>query len=1090
MSSTTSDSTTDPTARITQQSTDSATMADSKIQSPDRPILFVRALYDYTSDDDTALEFKKGDVIAVILQLDTGWWDGQLNGNRGWFPSNYCESIEPKDLSPDLLASLRISDDEDEEYVDDEDEDDEEIDNAVINDGLDNEDDLDDQEEDEDEDEAEDDDDDDEDEDEDSEASYSNDEPLSPTTYRPDPVHDLSSTLGQSNLWSKERPKPGSRVQSVIDYGRTTFNRGLTWDDLQAAVITSVECVLSALRSFRKQEYRTHINNLLDCLATTMTAAGFPGFSVKDTDTLYHPPFRKLMTALGRLELAAEMALASDSSGAIVECEAECEHVITATAKLIRVARQDRPEPVGRLQPGFIESNILGGNWNGNGIFSQSSSPVRSSFSTNSNLSLDHFWGSQRSRENSSTSTLISLDESFLDTAEIQRTIIVNVARDLLRFLEQPYARTSDETVLIEKAARTMSLVRTYLALLESVDLSLLAKPLSPTVSDFRSKKQTLYDNISTFMLETQSITSMTDPAPSLARIERLRNAVKDLDTGVQTMTLTLQMLVEEKELRNLHGPDAVMPPMPVGDSRRPSEASAHSDASMLEYLNDIGDRSTNSSSTQIEKVANGNLSKSEQKIQQFFGRRPPYTTSVGFDDDVAWFLGNEYEDELVYDAKGNVKGGSLNGLMERLTRHDFLDPSFNTTFLLTYRSFTSSRTFFEMLIERFTIQPPKALTSEEFEIWVARKQKPIRLRVFNILKIWLEQYWLDGQDESEEESIMSRDILSALTAFSAQLMQQRFPGASSLAKLIQQRQQGLDVSKRLILNLGGSVPSPILPKRGLKNLKVTHIDALEFARQLTIMESHLYGRIGPLECLNRAWSTKRGSQASTTSANGSPAENIKRLILYSNQLTNWTAQCVLTQNDLKKRVNVIKHLINIADQCRQLNNFSSMTAIISALYSATIHRLNRTWEQIPHRSQVILDSLNNLMNSTRNFGEYRAMLHLVNPPCVPFFGVYLTDLTFIEDGNTDMLLRQVSDSPMINFSKRTKSAEVIREIQQYQSVPYALQPVQALQDMIREGLADAPSIETMYDQSLSIEPRERGDDDKISRLLQDSGFL
>jgi len=244
------------------------------------------------------------------------------------------------------------------------------------------------------------------------------------------------------------------------------------------------------------------------------------------------------------------------------------------------------------------------------------------------------------------------------------------------------------------------------------------------------------------------------------------------------------------------------------------------------------------------------------------------------------------------------------------------------------------------------------------------------------------------------------------------------------------------------------------------------------------------------LECLNRAWSAKRGSSSSNASDDVSKnkAENIRALIVYSNQLTNWTAHVVLSQTDLKKRVNVIKHLIAIAQQCRKLNNFSSMTAIISALYSATIHRLHKTWEALSHRWHVILDSLNQLMNSTRNFGEYRAVLHLVNPPCVPFFGVYLTDLTFIEDGNTDTLLGE--DAEMINFSKRTKSAEVIREIQQYQSVPYALMPLHELQSMVTSELAAAPAIETLYDMSLSIEPRERNDDDKIARLLQDRGFL
>jgi son of sevenless len=31
------------------------------------------------------------------------------------------------------------------------------------------------------------------------------------------------------------------------------------------------------------------------------------------------------------------------------------------------------------------------------------------------------------------------------------------------------------------------------------------------------------------------------------------------------------------------------------------------------------------------------------------------------------------------------------------------------------------------------------------------------------------------------------------------------------------------------------------------------------------------------------------------------------------------------------------------------------------------------------------------LMGSTKNFGEYRESLHLANPPCIPFFGTFLS---------------------------------------------------------------------------------------------------
>jgi son of sevenless len=55
--------------------------------------LYVRALYDYDADDRTSLSFRQGDIIQVITQLESGWWDGVIHGVRGWFPSNYCAVV-------------------------------------------------------------------------------------------------------------------------------------------------------------------------------------------------------------------------------------------------------------------------------------------------------------------------------------------------------------------------------------------------------------------------------------------------------------------------------------------------------------------------------------------------------------------------------------------------------------------------------------------------------------------------------------------------------------------------------------------------------------------------------------------------------------------------------------------------------------------------------------------------------------------------------------------------------------------------------------------------------------------------------------
>lgn len=64
--------------------------------------MYVKALYDYEADDRTSLSFHEGDIIQVITRLESGWWDGVINGVRGWFPSNYCQIISSPDELPEL----------------------------------------------------------------------------------------------------------------------------------------------------------------------------------------------------------------------------------------------------------------------------------------------------------------------------------------------------------------------------------------------------------------------------------------------------------------------------------------------------------------------------------------------------------------------------------------------------------------------------------------------------------------------------------------------------------------------------------------------------------------------------------------------------------------------------------------------------------------------------------------------------------------------------------------------------------------------------------------------------------------------------
>jgi son of sevenless-like protein len=144
-------------------------------------------------------------------------------------------------------------------------------------------------------------------------------------------------------------------------------------------------------------------------------------------------------------------------------------------------------------------------------------------------------------------------------------------------------------------------------------------------------------------------------------------------------------------------------------------------------------------------------------------------------------------------------------------------------------------------------------------------------------------------------------------------------------------------------------------------------------------------------------------------------------------------------------------------------------------------------------------------IDSGKNFNNYRSTLARVSPPCVPFIGelsalilyrrcihlykgVFLTTLTFIQDGSKDTL-----PGNLVNFRKRQKASEVIQDIQRWQTFPHNFNPITSVQTYLEESLAKfSEQVDVgdfFWNLSLEREPRER-EDEKMARLLQESGFL
>merc|ERR1712097_137910 len=115
-----------------------------------------------------------------------------------------------------------------------------------------------------------------------------------------------------------------------------------------------------------------------------------------------------------------------------------------------------------------------------------------------------------------------------------------------------------------------------------------------------------------------------------------------------------------------------------------------------------------------------------------------------------------------------------------------------------------------------------------------------------------------------------------------------------------------------------------------------------------------------------------------------------------------WVASAVVAEAELKERAAAFAHFVEVATHCVELRNYNAAQEVSAGLALAAVHRLKVTKAALPAEAIAQYDALQALVSIDGNREAYRHALLSATPPCIPYLGVYLTDLTFIEDGNKD----------------------------------------------------------------------------------------
>ncbi|GFR64286.1 Ral guanine nucleotide dissociation stimulator-like 1 [Elysia marginata] len=394
------------------------------------------------------------------------------------------------------------------------------------------------------------------------------------------------------------------------------------------------------------------------------------------------------------------------------------------------------------------------------------------------------------------------------------------------------------------------------------------------------------------------------------------------------------------------------------------------------------------------------------------------------------------------------IRAGTLVKLVESLTNNlGEMDSTYVNVFLATYRTFAKPHQFLTTLIERYKyLRSQRKKESSQTELIETQLRS-----LMSVVWMWLGTYPEDFQQDRPDYTCL-RD----LDKFAREFM----PG-SDLHRRVKEKlaafeeEDAHEVAGRLgILSMSEGSSHPV-DTDGSKSLALLEISCRTIAEQLTCKDADLFCKVVPHHCLGAVWSRREKAQ-------GRETPTVQATIDQFNAVLRRVIATVLKTKDLRTslRAKVLQKWIIIAQDLRELKNFSSLKAIITGLQSHPVYRLRKTWTALSKDTMTLFEELseifsveNNEINSRellmkeatakfpdldsqskslkrRNMQKRRSWIdNGIVQGTVPYLGTFLTDLTMIDTAHPDTV-----DGGLINFDKRRKEFEVLAQLRLLQS--------------------------------------------------------
>jgi len=407
-------------------------------------------------------------------------------------------------------------------------------------------------------------------------------------------------------------------------------------------------------------------------------------------------------------------------------------------------------------------------------------------------------------------------------------------------------------------------------------------------------------------------------------------------------------------------------------------------------------------------------------------------------------------DDTHLFVSKGAI---TLQGLVKRVTSDDKSRVQLRRRLILTHQSYCKSEELLTLLAHRFFSPLPPNLTPAELRYFKKENLAKVRIKVVSVLKYWMEEHWQDDFADNQELQNKMRSFIRDMES-----QYETTSLGNRLTKVLERQISKQREISNTETNFGSLSGSP----QAVPFALLRHPAEL-IAKQISLMNFHIFKKIKPRECLDQSWNKKDLKHR---------APNILGLIEQWNGIDYFAKMVVLNEREYEQRAKILQHIIHVAHDLKDMCNFCGSYAIYCALKSSSIFRLKRTFELLPKSTMKQLEALDVLFLMSNNFMNLRNhMEECLSKPSIPHLGIFLQDFTFIDEGNRNWV---DAEKKLINWNKYQLMAKRIELLKMFQHRKWEFVECSPILSYISD-FCNVERLEELqlYEISVKLEPRD-----------------